>query len=31
MNTSVEKILHEVKKVIAGKDDVLEKLSLIHI
>ena len=28
MNTSVEKILHEVKKVIAGKDDVLEKIMM---
>ena len=26
--TSVEKILHEVKKVIAGKDDVLEKIMM---
>ena len=28
MNTSVEKILNEVKKVIAGKDDVLEKIMM---
>lgn len=28
MNTSVENILHEVKKVIAGKDDVLEKIMM---